>query len=99
MRAGSTVFIENIKDKINPLLYPIIKKGKHEKSATKFLEIVINDVLIQVNRNFTLIISSVETAPNFGAEIDEYISLVSFELTEPVFEAQILAVIIQETES
>jgi hypothetical protein len=74
-------------------------KGDLCKTPNKYTEVVINDTLVQVHRNFKMVISSVESAPSFDDEITEFLTLVSFELTEAAFEAQLMAVVIQTTEA
>ena len=53
---------------------------------------------VPISSEFNLILHAVSRKPDFGPEISEYIIQVNFELTEAAFDAQIMAIIIQEIE-
>jgi hypothetical protein len=48
----------------------------------KEYEVELDGRMVPVNYDFDILISSVSTSPDFGAEINEYIIMVNFELTE-----------------
>ena len=62
-------------------------------------EVEIGGRMVPISPDFQLIITSVSSKPNFGPDISEHIVLVNFELTEAAFDAQMMALIVQEIES
>jgi len=50
-------------------------------------EVELDGRMVPVNFDFDLLISSVTSSPDFGAEINEFIIMVNFELTENAFDA------------
>jgi hypothetical protein len=54
--------------------------------------------MVPLHLDFKLILATAEGRPDYGPEISEYIILVNFALTESAFDAQIMAVLIQEVD-
>jgi len=95
----SCVIVENVADKLSKRLYPIIKKMNDGWVVGRDNEVELDGRMVTISPDFQLIITSVSSKPNFGPEISEHIVLVNFELTEAAFDAQMMALIVQEIES
>jgi hypothetical protein len=87
LQLGLTVIIENVVDSISRTLYPIISMGKLKKIAGKDNEVLLDGRRVPVHYDFSMIITTMSSSPNFGSEISENLIMVNFELSEEAFDA------------
>jgi hypothetical protein len=84
---GQVVVIDNIGDKISRLLFPIIKEYRQKKVIGRENEINLAGKMVPIHLDFQLILATSNGRPDFGPEINEYVILVNFALTESAFDA------------
>jgi len=52
--------------------------------------------MVPVHYDFSMIITTMSSSPDFGSEVSENLIVVTFELSEEAFDAQIMSIIVQE---
>nr|XP_036878224.1 dynein heavy chain 11, axonemal [Manis javanica] len=87
---GDVILIENLEEKIDPVLDPLlgrntIKKGKY---------IRIGDKECEFNKNFRLILHTKLANPHYRPELQAQTTLLNFTVTEDGLEAQLLAEVV-----
>ncbi|XP_076978309.1 dynein axonemal heavy chain 11 isoform X2 [Tamandua tetradactyla] len=87
---GDVILIENLDEKIDPVLDPLlgrntIKKGKY---------IRIGDKECELNKNFRLILHTKLANPHYKPELQAQTTLLNFTVTEDGLEAQLLTEVV-----
>ena len=79
MKFGKKVLIENVGQKIDLVLYPILKKDFVTEGFTNSVSLFGH--MVEVDKNFKLFITSEIRSPHFGPDISVMSNFVNFYVT------------------
>mmetsp|Transcript_21854 Transcript_21854/g.21015 ORF Transcript_21854/g.21015 Transcript_21854/m.21015 type:complete len:292 (+) Transcript_21854:3966-4841(+) len=92
MKFGRTVLIENVGQKIELILYPILLKEYVVEGGT--MSVNLFGHMVEIDSNFKLFITTEVRNPHFGPEISVLTNQVNFYVTLEGLEAQMLSIVI-----
>ncbi len=95
MKFGKKVLIENVGEAISKTLRPLFNKTMLRRDGV-YQSISINGVVVPIEPNFKLHITTEIKNPKFPPEIAVFANFINFALTQESLEAQLLSVIVSE---
>ena len=93
MKFGKKVLIENVGQKIDLLLYPILRREFHNEGGPN-PSVNMFGHTVEIDSNFKLFITSEMKNPHFGPDISVMTNFVNFYVTLEGLEAQMLSIVI-----
>eukprot|EP00928_Gymnodinium_smaydae_P017340 TRINITY_DN16627_c1_g2_i1.p1 TRINITY_DN16627_c1_g2~~TRINITY_DN16627_c1_g2_i1.p1 ORF type:complete len:2315 (-),score=450.26 TRINITY_DN16627_c1_g2_i1:520-6690(-) len=94
--AGKPVLLENIGEKIDPLLDPLLQKAKFK--AGNMIMIRIGDSTIQWNEDFKLFITTKLPNPHYSPEVCVQVTILNFMATPDGLQDQMLGILVAKEE-
>ena len=99
IKFGQQVIIENVGDKLPRKLYPLFSYFKQKVLQQQpVTSVYIDRMILPIDEKFKMYITSMVSNPDFGSELSLMANFVNFNVTVEAFEAQILAILLQELE-
>ena len=92
MKFGKKVLIENVGQKIDLILYPILRKDFVSEGGTNSVNLFGH--MVDIDKNFSLFITSEMRNPHFGPDISVMVNFVNFYVTLEGLEEQMLSIVI-----
>ncbi|ETV86145.1 hypothetical protein H257_02603 [Aphanomyces astaci] len=91
---GQSLLLENIEDKIDPLLWPVISRCTMHKGRKVCLK--LGDKVIEWAPSFRLYLHTTMANPHYAPEIQAETTLVNFSVTPHGLEDQLLSLVIRK---
>eukprot|EP00899_Mesostigma_viride_P003607 jgi/Mesvir1/13247/Mv18980-RA.1 len=92
--AGHSVLIENMGEKVDAVLAPVISRATFKKGRALYLR--MGDKEVEYNKKFRLILHTKLSNPHYPPEIQAETTLVNFTVTEKGLEDQLLALVVNK---
>ncbi|KAI8999183.1 dynein heavy chain and region D6 of dynein motor-domain-containing protein [Gaertneriomyces semiglobifer] len=92
VRFGKPVLLENVQEKLDPALDPILLQQTYRQGAS--LVIKLGDTILPYNADFRLYLTTPLPNPAFSPELAATLTLVNFTLAGPGLEDQLLAIVV-----
>lgn len=94
IRDGYPLLLQNILEKIDPSLSPVLNKAVVKQGGQDLIK--IDDRLISYNKNFRMFITTKLNNPHYPPEISTKCMMVNFSVKEQGLEAQLLGIVVRK---
>jgi dynein heavy chain, axonemal len=94
---GWSVLIENMGEKIDPILMPVISRAAVKKGSKRFLK--LGSMEVEYHPDFKLFLHTKLSNPHYPPEIQAETTLVNFTVTPQGLEDQLLALVVRKERS
>ncbi len=94
LEKGSTVLIENMGERIDAVLAPVIARSLIKKGSRMYLK--LGDKEVEYHKNFKLYMHTKLSNPHYPPEVQAEACLVNFTVTEAGLEDQLLVLTVQK---
>ena len=94
---GQVLLIENMGERIDPVLNPVIQRATIKRGSRRYLK--IGDKELEFHPSFTLILHTKLSNPHYPPEVQAETTLVNFTVTQAGLEDQLLALTVQKERS
>ena len=94
IQIGRPFLIENVTEKIDPALEPILLKNVYTKANVMYLK--MGEKAIEYHPDFTFYMTTKPRNPHYLPEISTKVTLINFMITQEALNDQLLGILVQK---